>query len=78
MGEFFKRSILTGVFVVVPIFISLWIAWFLYDALTSWGVELVAAFGVELSLTWKVLIRIFSLLLLLLLLILIGDRKSVV
>ncbi len=33
-----KGGILTGVFVVVPIFISLWIAWFIYSKLTQWSV----------------------------------------
>lgn len=75
MGNFLKQSILAGVFVTVPIFLSLWIVWIIYDALTAWGVELSESFhiGTGIPEFWKVqIIRIASLILLLLLLVLIG------
>ena len=75
MSRFLKNSILTGIFVVVPIFVSLWIAWVIYDALTSWGVELAGKlnFGWDVSTFWKVqIVRIASLLVMALLLVLIG------
>ena len=33
-----RNAAITGVFVVIPIFLSLWIGWIIYDSLTSWGV----------------------------------------
>lgn len=75
MGKFFKQSLLAGIFITVPIFVSLWIAWFIYDALTSWGVEFSEKidFGMELSDFWKVqIVRIGSLLLMVIVLLVIG------
>lgn len=75
MNQFLKNSILTGIFVVVPIFVSLWIAWVIYDSLTSWGVELVEKlnFGWDVSTFWKVqIVRIASLLVMAMVLVLIG------
>lgn len=79
MGNFFKKSILTGIFVVVPIFLSLWIAWVIYDSLTSWAVEFADKLniGVEISMFWKIQIaRVASLLLMVVALILIGTIAS--
>lgn len=75
MGKFFKQSLLAGIFITVPIFVSLWIAWFIYDALTSWGVEFSEKidFGMEISEFWKIqIVRIASLLLMTLVLLTIG------
>ena len=75
MGKFFKQSLLAGIFITVPIFVSLWIAWFVYDALTSWGVEFSEKidFGMEISEFWKIqIVRIASLLLMTLVLLTIG------
>lgn len=75
MGNFFRKSVLTGLLVVVPIFLSLWVAWIIYDSLTAWGVELTenVEFGWGLPLFWKVqIIRAASLLVLILVLVLIG------
>lgn len=75
MGKFFKQSLLAGIFITVPIFVSLWIAWFIYDALTSWGVEFSEKidFGLEISEFWKIqIVRIASLLLMTLVLLTIG------
>lgn len=37
-GAIVRSSIITGVFVVIPIFLSLWVAWSLYSFLTDWAV----------------------------------------
>ncbi len=34
----FKNRIMTGVLVVIPVFISLWVTWFIYAKLTEWSV----------------------------------------
>lgn len=75
MGKFLKQSILAGIFLTVPIFVSLWIAWFIYDTLTSWGVELSGEInlGMDLSDFWKVqIVRIASLVIMVFVLVLIG------
>ena len=38
LGAIIRSSIITGVFVVIPIFLSLWAAWSLYSFLTDWAV----------------------------------------
>lgn len=37
-GAIVRSSIITGVFVVIPIFLSFWAAWSLYSFLTDWAV----------------------------------------
>ncbi len=75
MKTFLKQSILAGIFVTVPIFLSLWIAWVIFDALTSWGVELSTQIdlGLDFSPSLKEqIIRIISLIIMVLILVLIG------
>ncbi|MBR2425504.1 MAG: DUF502 domain-containing protein [Lentisphaeria bacterium] len=38
VGAVIRTSVITGVFVVIPIFLSLWAAWSLYSFLTDWAV----------------------------------------
>ena len=73
--KFLKNSLLTGFFVVVPVFVSIWVGWAIFDALTAWSVDFTdkIQFGVNMSPFWKVqLIRVLCLIVTLLALILIG------
>jgi len=70
-----RSCILAGIFVVIPIFLSVWIALTLFTRLTDWAVSYVQAapFSGTLSPFWTdILIRIFSLLCLFGALFLIG------
>jgi len=40
MWYFIRNNILAGLFVTIPILISIMIIWFIYEKLTSWSVEL--------------------------------------
>jgi len=62
-----RTSILTGIFIVIPIFLSVWIAFILFTRLTDWAVSWIqeAPFSGTLPPFWTdILIRLFSLLLL--------------
>ena len=70
-----RSSILTGIFVVIPIFLSVWIAFTLFTRLTDWAVSYVqeAPFSESLPPFWTdLLVRLFSLLFLVGVLFLIG------
>lgn len=70
-----RSSILTGIFVVIPIFLSVWIAFTLFTRLTDWAVSYVqeAPFSESLPPFWTdLLVRLFSLLFLVGILFLIG------
>ena len=70
-----RSCFLAGLFVVVPIFLSVWIAVSLFTRLTDWAVSYVqtAPFSETLSPFWTdVLIRVFSLLFLFCVLFFIG------
>ena len=59
-----RTSFLTGIFVVIPIFLSIWIAMSLFTRLTDWAVSWgkVAPFSGMLPPFWSnMLIRLFSL-----------------
>ena len=70
-----RTCILAGIFVVIPILLSLWIAFSLFTNLTDWAVSYIRAtpFSGMLSPFWtNVVIRIFSLICLLAALFFIG------
>ncbi len=74
-----KGLLLTGLFVVVPFFIALWMAWWIYDWLTVWAIGLASRLDLpgingENSSFWvQQGIRILSLILILVGLILVGQ-----
>ena len=70
-----KSRFFAGILVLVPIFITFWIAAFLYIKLTNWAVITVEHFGPSLhELFWvKQAVRIGTLLLIVTILLLIGE-----
>ncbi len=78
-GARLRTAVITGIFVVIPIFLSLWIGWVIYDALTSWGIMFADKLpSGNISPFWRMqLIRIACLLCMLLLLILAGALTKV-
>lgn len=74
-----KGLLLTGLFVVVPFFIALWMAWWIYDLLTVWAIglagrlELPGLSGENSSFWLQQGIRLLSLILILVMLIVIGQ-----
>lgn len=74
-----KGLLLTGLFVVIPFAVALWMAWWLYDVLTVWAIyfaehiKLPGWDGEETSFWLKHGIRILSLILIIVVLILIGQ-----
>ena len=71
----FKRRFFAGVLALVPLFVTFWLAGWMYIKLTSWAVKLVQNFTPELhNLFWvQQAIRITALLLIIIILLLVGE-----
>ncbi len=74
-----RSAVITGIFVVIPIFLSLWIGWVIYDALTSWGVMFADKIPAgNISPFWRMqLIRVLCLVCMLAMLILAGALTKI-
>ena len=72
-----KGLLITGLFVVIPIFVTLWFAWFVYNLLTTWALAVIKQlhlFQDEIGSFWvQQGIRVLSLIAIVVLLILIGQ-----
>ena len=72
-----KGLLITGLFVVIPIFVTLWFAWFVYNLLTTWALAVMKQlhlFQNEIGSFWvQQGIRVLSLIAIVVLLILIGQ-----
>ncbi len=72
-----KGLIITGLFVTIPIFVTLWVALFVYNMLTTWALAISERFGMfqgEIDSFWfQQGIRLFSLILIVILLIVVGQ-----
>ena len=72
-----KGLLITGLFVVIPIFVTLWFAWFVYNLLTTWALAVMKQFHFlqnEIDSFWvQQGIRVLSLVVIVVLLILIGQ-----
>ena len=70
-----KSRFFAGILVLVPIFITFWLAGFLYVKLSNWAIKLVEYFAPELlKIFWlKQSIRVGALLLIIIILLLIGE-----
>ena len=72
-----KGLLITGLFVVIPIFVTLWVAWFIYNLLTTWALAIIKHLNIfqdEIGSFWvQQGIRVISLILIVVLLIAIGQ-----
>lgn len=72
-----KGLLITGLFVVIPIFVTLWVAWFIYNLLTTWALAIIKHLNIfqdEIGSFWvQQGIRVISLILIVVLLIAIGS-----
>jgi uncharacterized membrane protein len=70
-----KNRLFAGILVLIPIFVSLWLAGFLYVKLSNWAIIIVERFVPELDkLFWiKQSVRVGTLLLIIVVLLLIGE-----
>ena len=73
-----RGRIITGLLVLVPVFVTLWLTGFLYITLTNWAVRSVAFFSPSLiDIFWvKQSIRVLTLMLILALLVAVGEFAS--
>ena len=78
--QFFRNMIVTGILVAVPIFLSLWVAWYLYSRLTGWGLTLADSLGLmsELPPFWRTqIIRVLALIAILAFLFFLGVLTKI-
>jgi uncharacterized membrane protein len=78
--QFFSNMIVTGILVAVPIFLSLWVAWYLYSRLTGWGLTLADSLGLmsELPPFWRTqIIRVLALVAILAFLFFLGVLMKI-
>lgn len=61
----FRNTMIAGLFIVIPIFITLWVAYWGISALTDWSVHLYADSKFENFPAWPVVIRVGTILLIL-------------
>jgi len=77
LGKKISTRIVTGFFLIVPILVTLWIATFLYEILTSWSTFIIElkAFDTlrEQFFAFDTIVRLLSLILILLVLFILGS-----
>ncbi len=78
-GAKLRSAIITGIFVVIPIYLSIWIGWVIYDSLTSWGIQFADNIPAgNISPFWRIqLVRILCLLCMVVMLILAGALTKI-
>ena len=72
-----RNSLIGGLFIVIPIFITVWVAYWGISALTDWAVTLYEQFRFPYFPAWPIVIRIGTILLILALLVVIGQIAKI-
>ena len=72
-----RNSLIGGLFIVIPIFITVWVAYWGISALTDWAVTLYEQFRFPNFPAWPIVIRIGTILLILALLVVIGQIAKI-
>ena len=73
----FRNTMIAGLFIVVPIFITLWVAYWGISAMTDWAVNLYAHSGYEDFPAWPVVIRVGTILLILIGIFFVGQIAKI-
>ena len=72
-----RNSLIGGLFIVIPIFITVWVAYWGISALTDWAVTLYDQTHFPNFPAWPIVIRISTILLILILLVVIGQIAKI-
>lgn len=69
-----QTYLLTGAFILVPVFLALWGTWFIFSKLTDWGVDVFSSYCADPEIDYwvSILVRMFTLVFIVAVLILIG------